>query len=94
MNISSISLFQFRNYSKTKLDLSEKGAVFFGGNGAGKTNMLEAIHLLSVGKSQRTVKNNDLINKDFNEARLEADFFSGSNLPVEVAMTLSRNKAN
>ena len=35
--------------------------VFEGENGQGKTNLLEAIHILSVGKSTRTSSDRDLI---------------------------------
>jgi len=70
--ISSLSLFDFRNYSEKKFTFSEKNVVFFGGNGRGKTNILEAISILSMGKSWRETSPLDLISEGKNSAKIEA----------------------
>lgn len=51
--IEQIFLHQFRNYSKLKLELSPAPVVLAGANGAGKTNLLEAVSLLSPGQGLR-----------------------------------------
>lgn len=51
--IETISLYQFRNYSDLKLSLAPSPVVLVGGNGAGKTNLLEAVSLLSPGQGLR-----------------------------------------
>lgn len=51
--VETISLHQFRNYKSLKLSFDPSPVVLVGGNGAGKTNLLEAISLLSPGKGLR-----------------------------------------
>src|SRR5687768_11897550 len=51
MQLKSIQLINFKNYESVKLDLSEKVNVLVGKNGCGKTNLLDAIHYLSLTKS-------------------------------------------
>ncbi len=59
--IPKLSLFDFRNYKEKHFEFTEKNVVFCGGNGRGKTNILEAISILSVGKSWRETNASDLI---------------------------------
>ncbi len=58
--VEQIELEQFRNQKlySTKVGLK---TVFTGANGSGKTSILEAIRVLSVGKSFRTSRQEDLI---------------------------------
>lgn len=53
--LKKIVLHNFRNYSSQKLNFTADKVVFVGDNGRGKTNLLEAISVLSVGKSWREV---------------------------------------
>ena len=53
MYVSRLSLTNFRNYHHLELDLPEGLLVFSGGNGQGKTNLLEALYLLSIAKAYR-----------------------------------------
>ena len=48
----ALSLTNFRNYRFAQLDLTAAPAVLFGDNGAGKTNLLEAISLLTLSQDQ------------------------------------------
>jgi len=52
--IRRLILTQFRNHARLELDISSKAVVLFGENGAGKTNILEAISLLGAGRSLRS----------------------------------------
>lgn len=69
MRLKSLTLKGFRNLDKITLDFDPKTSVFAftGDNGQGKTNLLEAIFLLSVSKSFRTRENSELVGfeKDF-----------------------------
>lgn len=49
----SLSLSHFRSHRREVLDLDERPVVLFGANGAGKTNVLEALSLLSPGRGIR-----------------------------------------
>lgn len=51
MLIKSLSLIHFKNHASRKFELSPKINCFVGNNGVGKTNVLDALHYLSVGKS-------------------------------------------
>lgn len=52
--ISALRLTDFRNYAHLALDLAPGPVVLAGQNGAGKTNLLEAISFLSPGRGLRT----------------------------------------
>ena len=53
MVIDRIELNHFRNYEHLQLEPHEGINLFFGRNGSGKTNLLEAIHYCALGKSHR-----------------------------------------
>ncbi len=74
MRINSLKNYGFRNLKKLELDFAEDTNVFgfVGANGQGKTNLLEAIFLLSASKSFRTRENQDLISFDLDFCRLDA----------------------
>jgi len=52
-HISRLRLTAFRNYAAAALDLDERHVVLTGPNGSGKTNLLEAISVLSPGRGLR-----------------------------------------
>ena len=54
MKFSKVSLENFRNYEKLDLHFSSQLVILVGSNGAGKTNIIEALSLLSSGSSFRT----------------------------------------
>lgn len=51
--VTSLKLFDFRNYASLNLAFHKRFVVFAGANGAGKTNLLEALSLLSPGRGLR-----------------------------------------
>ncbi len=51
--LTTLSLTNFRNYSRAELEFSGSLVVLIGPNGAGKTNILEAISLFSPGRGLR-----------------------------------------
>ena len=51
MHLEKLSLFNFKNFPETELFFSPKTNCFLGDNGVGKTNLLDAIHYLSLTKS-------------------------------------------
>ncbi len=53
MVIEKLTLRNFRNYEETVLTPHEGVNLFFGANGSGKTNLLEAVHYCALGKSHR-----------------------------------------
>ena len=65
--LTDLQLQNFRIFENLKLDLIPQVNVLVGANGAGKTSVLEAIHLLSSGRSFRTRHPEQLLrhNSDF-----------------------------
>ena len=51
--IEQLKLSHFRNYASLKLELDQHHVVLTGENGAGKTNLLEAVSFLSPGRGLR-----------------------------------------
>jgi DNA replication and repair protein RecF len=51
MYLQQLAVINFKNYAEAGLTFSEGVNVFAGNNGAGKTNLLDAIHYLSLCKS-------------------------------------------
>ena len=66
MFLKSLQLHQFKNHSKSKFTFTNPVNCFVGDNGAGKTNILDAIHYLSQTKSY--FNHIDSQNIKFNEA--------------------------
>ena len=69
MIIKKLSLYNFKNHFEKKFEFSPQINCFVGNNGVGKTNILDALHYLSVGKSF-------LGNTDLNNIKQEEDFFT------------------
>jgi DNA replication and repair protein RecF len=61
--ISHLSLLNFRNYERLELDLKPGMVLFQGENGQGKSNLLEAIYLLSIAKSPRASADRELVRR-------------------------------
>lgn len=61
MILRSILLQHFRNYTQQKFDFTDDMTIVVGPNTAGKTNLSEAIYLLSTGKSCKTSTDTDMI---------------------------------
>lgn len=76
MKLTTLNLYDFRNYSSLKLSLVPGVNLIVGDNAQGKTNLLEAISYLSTGRSFRTSKPQDLIRFGADFADLSCDLFS------------------
>lgn len=64
MKLSKIKLENFRNIANLSLDPANHFNLFLGENGAGKTSILEAISIIGRGKSFRTSRVNECIQKE------------------------------
>jgi len=71
--LSQITLNYFRSYAQVRLDNLQSGlVVLHGANGSGKTNMLEAVSLLTAGRGLRGAKNEDIQNRSAGKRDLQA----------------------
>ncbi len=78
---------RFRNLGDVLMEPGPGVSILFGENAQGKTNLLEAIHLLSTLQSFRTRRIRDLIGLGFDEALLEGEL-QGRNGVVRLRIRL------
>lgn len=73
MYVNRLQLKNFRNYPDLDLEFAPQHNVIWGDNAQGKTNILEAIYLMSCARSHRTAKDKELINQaeDFYQVDLD-----------------------
>ena len=64
MALDRISLSNFRNHAETAIDGTGRLNLLVGGNGAGKTNILEALSLLAPGRGMRRAALADMARQD------------------------------
>ncbi len=74
MWIKKLKINNFRNYNNEEINLNKKINIFYGENAQGKTNIIEAIFLSSIGKSFRTNKEKELIKFGEENCNLEILF--------------------
>lgn len=83
MFLSNLTLKNFRSYSFASVTFDSKVNLLQGENAQGKTNLLEALYLLSTGRSFRTRSLQELVKEGERSFSLEATFIRD-----EVTQTL------
>ena len=76
MRINKIALNGFRNYDFAIAEFDEGTNVICGRNAQGKTNLLEAVYMLSCGRSFRTRFDKELIGFEYSGTDILADVYS------------------
>jgi recF protein len=74
MILKTLQLKNFRNYEAEEAVFHKKINILTGKNAQGKTNLIEAVNLLSLGKSFRTRKEQELIRFEAGEAIVKGVF--------------------
>ena len=74
MWIKNIKIKNFRNYDQEEINLEKNINIFYGKNAQGKTNIIEAIFLCSLGKSFRAKKDNEMIKLNEKNAIVEIEY--------------------
>ena len=97
MPVHSIQMVSFRNHEKLEMEFSAGINVIWGENGSGKTAVLEAIHLLSIGKSFRTNRTSEIIKHENDTFRVEGVFLSKTKsacgmLPATKSLYFSKSE--
>lgn len=72
MIVRELELTNYRSYTYCRLQFDAKMNVFVGENGSGKTNLVEAIHFLSLARSFRTSEDQHLVKKGTTQTRIKA----------------------
>mgnify|MGYP001193231629 CR=1 FL=1 len=75
MKLQKLQLENFRSYDDFCYEFPQDQdvTILVGENGRGKTNFLEAVYLLSLGRSFRTLKKEDLVNWDKDYLRCKCE---------------------
>lgn len=76
MIIKTIKLNNFRNHTSFKLECKEETSLILGENGYGKTSVLEAIYILTRGKSFRAT-DSEIIKRGTEFYRIELEYQNG-----------------
>ncbi len=91
MWINKIKISNFRNYIQEEIELEKDINLFYGENAQGKTNIIEAIFLGSMGKSFRAKKDRELINLNYERAEVEIEY-QKSDRDGKIKIELSNKK--
>ncbi len=93
MIVRRIALSGFRNYERETAEFDAGTNVICGRNAQGKTNLLEAVYMLSCGRSFRTRFDRELTGFGYDSADLLADVYSrGREQTVSIRMIPGRPK--
>jgi len=93
LRIQKIHLTNFRNFADEWVEFGPRRNLILGSNAQGKTNLLEAIHILGVGRSHKDRKDANLVrfNEDF--YRIEGIFdHIGVRTVIEVSNSPERKR--
>lgn len=87
MRLGQIEIENFRNLEKVSLSFDPGTCAIIGKNAQGKTNLLEAIFVLALGKSFRVPRYREMISYDKEKSVICAQIF-GEGLPYELKVVL------
>lgn len=87
MYVKKIELKNFRNYEEEAVEFHNKVNIITGKNAQGKTNLLESLYIMSLGKSFRTSKDTEMIGfeKEFCRAK-STSVKEGRELQIEITI--------
>ena len=92
MRLDRLELTGFRNYTALSASFVPGVNLIVGDNAQGKTNLLEAVTYLSMGRSFRTRREQELIGMDASFADLQAEVFSHDRQQTIRAVLFSGRK--
>ena len=94
MILKSIRLKNFRVHKNTELEFSDNLNYIVGGNGEGKTSILESIYYLCTTRSFNTKVDSEVLRFDENEFEIDGMFTDLTKDRVKVFYNFSENKKN
>jgi DNA replication and repair protein RecF len=90
MYLKTLHLRHFRNYQDQQVEFSAAKTILLGNNAQGKSNLLEAVELLSSLRSHRTSRDRDLIQDGEAVAQITGHLEKDMGA-VDISMTLRQN---
>jgi len=91
MFLKNLQLYNFKNYTENTFSFSEQINCFIGDNGEGKTNILDAIHYLSLTKSYFNLLDNQNIKHGEEYFAIHGKYERNGNNLDEVSCIQRRN---
>jgi DNA replication and repair protein RecF len=92
MILNKIRLKNFRIHKNTELRFSDKLNYIVGGNGEGKTSILESIYYLCTTKGFNTKEDSEAVRFDTDEFEIEGSFTDSTRDKIKVVYSLPENK--
>jgi DNA replication and repair protein RecF len=93
MRVTKLALTNFRSYKNLELEFAAGPTTFIGNNGAGKTNIAEALIYLSFLSSHRVSQNQPLLALGADQAIIRAEI-ERDNRTLQVDLEINATKAN
>jgi DNA replication and repair protein RecF len=90
MELNNLKIVNYRNIASIELCPGPGINIFYGDNGQGKTNLIEAIYLLGTLKSFRGGSNTDFLRRGQDNSRLKAAVIKGE-IRHEIIIDISAN---
>lgn len=95
MQVQRAKLRNFRNFAQLQLEFGPRFTVLHGHNGAGKTNILEALYLVSTLRSFRSAELGPLLRHEEREGSVEVEGRDPEvDLPSRLCVTLERTASS
>lgn len=91
MQLTSLSLVDFKNICDASLEFTPGLNCLVGNNGAGKSNLLDAIHCLSVGRSMTGVPDTMLVRQGAEMSMVRGDYIR-RDTPEQLSLGLWSNR--
>jgi DNA replication and repair protein RecF len=91
IRLNQLSLYNFKNYEELKLEFNANAVCFLGRNGAGKTNLLDAIHYLSSCKSYFNPVDSQNIKFGADQFAVSGEFMRNEQ-PEQIVCSVRRNQ--
>jgi DNA replication and repair protein RecF len=93
MAIRQLELESFRNFGHAMLEFPDEGAILItGSNGQGKTNLLEALFLVTNLRSFRTSDHSAMIGFGKDKSEVSANCIGHSGAPIDISVVLRSSK--
>ena len=90
MILDKLSIINFKNIRDERLELSAGINCFVGDNGAGKTNIMDAVNYLALAKSMHTISDSQCVTHGEESFLVEGSFSSDNNRLEQVVCGYSR----
>lgn len=92
VNIQELSLYNFKNHRSLKIEFGEGITCIAGSNGKGKTNILDAIYMLSTCKSYFNPTDYQLILHGETECAVNGSFVNGQQVDLQLLIEQGKKK--